>query len=61
MENKNLKEKNYLENDIIVVSSKTIGCDGGIDYGHPLVYLNLDKGETICPYCSIKYIFKKKK
>ena len=42
------------------VKDKIIGCDGGEDYGHPLVYLNLTKdGKKVCPYCSKIYILKK--
>ena len=59
--NTNTKSKSYLS-DTIIVETNTIACDGGIDFGHPLVYLNLDKkGEIVCPYCSKKYIFKKNK
>ena len=44
----------------IKVKEKIIGCDGGEDFGHPLVYLNLSKnGKQVCPYCSRLYILKK--
>ena len=56
----NQKTKNFIT-DVIKVSEYNVGCDGGIDFGHPLVYLNLrKKGYAICPYCSKKYVFKKK-
>ena len=29
---------------IFRVKDKIIACDGGEDYGHPLIYLNLTKG-----------------
>ena len=62
MNNTNLKNKNTktLLNNIIYVKEKRIGCDGGDDFGHPLVYLNLgNKGKVVCPYCSKVYVFKK--
>ncbi len=53
------KNKTYV-NEIIKVKNNRVGCDGGIDFGHPLVYLSLDKkGEIMCPYCSKKYILGK--
>ena len=46
--------------EVIEVREIKVGCDGGIDFGHPLVYLDLGKkGFAICPYCSKKYVFKK--
>ena len=45
---------------IFRVKENIVGCDGGEDYGHPLVYLNLTKGsKQVCPYCSKIYILKK--
>ena len=50
----------FYHEEIIKVNKNTISCDGGADFGHPIVYLNLDKkGEIVCPYCSKRYIFKK--
>ena len=47
--------------EFIKVNKNNISCDGGTDFGHPLVYLNLKKnGKIICPYCSRKFILKKK-
>ena len=59
--NKTTEKTKTFFSDIIKVKEYTVGCDGGTDFGHPLVYLNLGKkGFAICPYCSKKYVFKKK-
>jgi uncharacterized Zn-finger protein len=42
---------------------KTISCAGGVDLNskHPLVYLNVNsKKEIHCPYCSKKFIVRKR-
>ncbi len=55
------KNKNILHKDIVKVNEKKISCDGGTDFGHPIVFLNLGaEGKIICPYCSKKYVFLKK-
>ena len=55
----NNKTKTFIT-DVIKVREIRVGCDGGVDFGHPLIYLNLGKnGFAICPYCSKKYVFKK--
>lgn len=49
--------------EIIETSKKEIACDGGKGaLGHPRVYLTFppNSGEIVCPYCSRKYIFKKR-
>jgi uncharacterized Zn-finger protein len=46
-----------------VEKEKTISCAGGVDLNskHPLVYLSVDsKKETQCPYCSKKFIVRKR-
>ena len=56
----NEKTKTFVT-EVIKVKDNRVGCDGGIDFGHPLVYLNLGKkGYVPCPYCSKKYVLKKK-
>ncbi|MBT4989177.1 MAG: zinc-finger domain-containing protein [Rickettsiales bacterium] len=42
-------------------SSLIVSCNGSISFSnHPNVYLSLkQKSEVVCPYCSIKYIYKK--
>ena len=44
----------------IYSNSVNIACDGSISSSnHPKVYLNLlPKGEVVCPYCGIKYIYQ---
>lgn len=44
--------------EVIEVTTATVGCDGGGGaLGHPLVYLNLgDEGEIVCPYCSRHFV-----
>jgi len=46
--------------EIIEVTTTTIGCDGGGALGHPTVYLKIgDAGEVICPYCSRQFVLSK--
>lgn len=46
--------------EIITVETTTVGCDGGGGaLGHPLVYLNMEKGGAVdCPYCSRRFVRK---
>ena len=63
MNNTNLKKNNEkaLLGNVLYVKEKKVSCDGGKDFGHPLVYLNLVKdGKVVCPYCSKVYVFRKK-
>ena len=41
-------------NDIIFVNSKKVSCSGSDESSmHPLIYLQLNKQESvICPYCN---------
>jgi uncharacterized Zn-finger protein len=41
-------------NDVILVESSVVACDGGEkSMGHPKVYLNCDaRSQVVCPYCS---------
>ena len=60
MRNLKIKTKKFDITEKFRVKDKIISCDGGEDYGHPLVYLNLTKdGKQVCPYCSKIYILKK--
>ena len=60
MRNLKIKKNNTDLKQIFRVKDKIIACDGGEDYGHPLVYLNLTKGgKKVCPYCSKIFILKK--
>ena len=46
--------------EIIEVTTTTIGCDGGGVLGHPTVYLKIgDAGGVICPYCSRQFVLSK--
>lgn len=43
--------------EIITTKTREVSCDGGHDYGHPMVYLHIGKEEkVICPYCSREFI-----
>ncbi len=46
------------DDDVVVVSSPIVGCDGGGGaLGHPLVYLRIEReGEVVCPYCSCRFV-----
>ncbi len=56
-----LKKKSVKTNiDVNKVRESIVWCDGGEDYGHPLIYLNLKKeGKVTCPYCSKIFIYRK--
>ena len=45
----------------IYTKTTKISCNGLANKSpHPLIYLNLlPKNEAICPYCGLKYIYKK--
>ncbi len=52
---------NKILDDVVYTTKDKIGCDGGTDAGHPLVYLTFgNKKVIVCPYCSKKYVLKKK-
>ncbi|MEK6747275.1 MAG: zinc-finger domain-containing protein [Rickettsiales bacterium] len=58
MTNHKTNEKFFEE---VVVSSSEVVCDGGgASFGHPRVYLHIEreKGYIVCPYCSRSYILK---
>ena len=42
------------EEEVIVVESPTVACDGGGGpLGHPRVFLRIEsEGSGVCPYCS---------
>lgn len=45
--------------DLILVTSRVVGCDGGGVLGHPLVYLKIkEEGEVVCPYCSRHFVLE---
>ena len=49
-----------VEQEVVYIDKENFWCDGGEDYGHPLIYLNLTKGgKQVCPYCSKIFILKK--
>jgi len=47
--------------DIVKTYSKSVTCDGnGGVYGHPRVYLDVEKqGYVVCPYCSKRFELEK--
>ena len=41
----------------IMVTSTTVACDGGGGpLGHPRVFLTMDEGRVVCPYCSRTFV-----
>ena len=57
---KKKKKSIRADKEVKIVRENIVWCDGGEDYGHPLIYLNLIKnGKVICPYCSKSFIYKK--
>ena len=47
--------------EILYVSSKKVSCDGGgVEKGHPKVYLNMgEKDFVVCNYCGKVFKIKK--
>ena len=50
--------------EILYVNSKKVSCDGTREdkgaAGHPLIYLDMGKGDfVICPYCSKYFTMQK--
>jgi uncharacterized Zn-finger protein len=45
--------------ETFLVDDPIVACDGGDGgLGHPRVFLHIDHGEVVCPYCSRVYILK---
>ena len=42
-----IMNKNKSLGNIIYTSKEKVGCDGGTDFGHPLVYLTFGNKKTI--------------
>ncbi len=51
--------------EILHTNSRKVACDGskdsqGNNMGHPLVYLNMGKNDSVvCPYCSKCFVIQK--
>ena len=47
-----------LPTEIIHVDDRTVACDGGniAALGHPRVFLYIEDGQVMCPYCSRLYV-----
>ena len=42
--------------EVELVTERTVSCDGGDLYGHPLVYLRIgEAGFVECPYCDKRF------
>jgi uncharacterized Zn-finger protein len=43
--------------EIIHVDEPVVACDGGDGaFGHPRVFLHIEDGSVMCPYCSRLYV-----
>ncbi len=43
--------------EIIHVDNPVVACDGGDGaLGHPRVWLRINHGNVVCPYCSRQYV-----
>lgn len=43
--------------EIIPVTENIVACDGGEEpLGHPRVFLHLEDGKIVCPYCSRLFV-----
>ena len=48
--------------EIIESNKTTILCDGGDNFGHPAIYLNIGlRGVVVCPYCSRRFKYNSEK
>ena len=46
-----------LPTEIINVDERTVACDGGGGaLGHPRVFLYIEEGSVMCPYCSRLFV-----
>ena len=57
MRNLKIKTNKTDLKQIFRVKDKIIACDGGEDYGHPLVYLNLQRMVNKFVHIVLKFIF----
>jgi uncharacterized Zn-finger protein len=56
-----LKDKKMKTFEKTTVNTKKVSCEGNGALGHPKVYLDMGaKNEVVCPYCSKKFVLKKK-
>jgi uncharacterized Zn-finger protein len=45
--------------EVIPVDSRVVPCDGGEGaLGHPRVFLRIEDGSVMCPYCSRLFVLK---
>ncbi len=61
MQNKGGNYSKNMTQDVKMVDSKSVSCDGGSEaLGHPRVYLEIkhDENSTICPYCGKMFIYE---
>jgi uncharacterized Zn-finger protein len=43
--------------EILHVDDRVVACDGGSPpLGHPRVWLRIEAGQIMCPYCSRLYV-----
>lgn len=49
--------------EVEYVVKRSVVCDGGASSGHPRIYLYIQEKnhETVCPYCSKKFILSAKR
>lgn len=46
-------------NNVILVSKRSVSCDGGSEDSHPKIYLEIDDtNKAECPYCGNIFIYK---
>ena len=57
MRNLKIKTNKTDLKQIFRVKDKIIACDGGEDYGHPLIYLNLTKVANKFVHIVLKFLF----
>jgi len=44
--------------EVILVETRSVGCDGGGALGHPMIYMRIEETQVTCPYCSRTYRLK---
>jgi uncharacterized Zn-finger protein len=47
--------------EVIEVDNPVVACDGGGGaLGHPRVFLRIEAGDVMCPYCSRRYVLNER-
>ena len=48
-----------MDQQVVYINEERFSCDGGDEFGHPIVYYTMNNGFAVCEYCNIKYVLRK--